>query len=241
VTGPGAAIDTRKDDRMRRRFLATTMALGLVITAMGFTGIYAVFHDTATTGTNHADSGTQPSVADLVIADGGTDMSPTCSGVPYDDDLATGIFNVSNLQPGGGSGYQWVCLQNVGTAALDLSAYTIDVSETETGCTGDESQAGDATCGTAGVGDGELGTVLQAHLQRFDCNMPAGPTDQIDATIEALTATGSSLGSLPASSVACILVNVAMFGIGPDATADELQRAQSDQVEWRFAFDGTAS
>jgi hypothetical protein len=226
---------------MRRRLLATTMALGLVITAMGFTGIYAVFQDTATTGTNHADSGTQPSVADLVIADGGTDMAPACAGVPYDDDLTTGIFNASNLQPGGGSGFAWICLQNVGTAELALTTSTIDVTETETGCTGDESDAGDASCGTAGVGDGELGTVLAAHLQRFDCNLPSGATDQVDATIESLTIPGSSLGSLPAGAVACLLVNVTMFGVGPDATAEELQRAQSDQVEWRFAFDGVAS
>jgi hypothetical protein len=225
---------------MRRRLLATTMALGLVVTAMGFTGIYAVFTDRATTGTNSAESGTQPKAADLKIAFDVTDS--TCAGISYGDDLASGVIDATDLQPDyNGAGFNYVCLQNVGTATLSLTATAIDVVETETGCTGDEAAAGDATCGTAGVGDGELGTVLNAQLYRFDCVTGDGPSESVVQPIETIAATPGSLGTLAPNQVAC--VRTAVIFPGPDSvlTVEAVQRAQSDKVQWRFAFDGTAS
>lgn len=225
---------------MRRRLLASTIALGLVVTAMGFTGIYAVFTDRATTGTNSAESGTQPKAADLKIAFDVTDSS--CAGISYSDDLASGVIDATDLQPDfNGAGFNYICLQNVGTASLNLTVTAIDVVETETGCTGDEAAAGDATCGTAGIGDGELGTVLDAQLYRFDCVTGDGPTDSVVQPIETIAGTPGSLGSLDPGKVACIRTAVIFPGPGTDLTVDAVQRAQSDKVQWRFAFDGAAS
>jgi hypothetical protein len=223
-----------------RRVLATTMALGLVVTAMGFTGIFAEFTDRATTGTNTAESGTQPKAADLKIAE--VEDWSTCASATYTDDLQTGLIDVSDLQPD----YDvpqiaLVCLKNVGTSALAVTATAIDVVETEIGCTGDEAASGDLTCGTAGVGDGELGTVLNAQVFRFDC-ATQDSEEMILQTIGALAATPGSLGSLAAGEFMCLRIAATLPGPGgAPHTSEALQQAQSDRVEWRFAFDGAAA
>ena len=231
---------------MRRRLLAATMALGLVVTAMGFTGIYAVFSDRATTGLNSAESGTQPKVADLKMA---TVLAfGFCNGATYSDDLATGIIDVTDLQPeDGGSQFVWLCLKNVGTATLALTTSVIDLVETETGCTGDEAAAGDTTCGIApvgggtGIGDGELGTVLNAQVLPFDCVTEDQLPNGVVQSLETLASTPGSLGTLAPNAIACLRVSVYIPGPGGDLTVEALQRAQSDKAQWRFAFDGTAA
>ena len=80
-----------------RRLLATTMALGLVITAMNFTGIFAVFTDRATTGTNSLESGELARVAHLQIDDA---AAGDCNDAVFKDDLTTGLFYASGLLPG---------------------------------------------------------------------------------------------------------------------------------------------
>ncbi len=221
---------------MRRKLLGTTMALGLVVTAMGFTGIYAVFTDRATTGTNNAESGSQARIADLKIA---TTVSTDCTDGSYVDDLATGVITATDLLPGGGTGFTVVCLRNDGTATLNLMVTAIDVLEAETACTGDEAAAGDTTCGT---GDpGELGAALLVVASRLDC--VTSTTDlSFSKTITALTGPGAaeSLGSLGAGDTACIWIRVQMLTAGQSGTTlEDIQQAQSDRVEWRFAFDGT--
>ena len=223
---------------MRRRLLATMMGLGLVVTAMGFTGIYAVFSDRATTGTNSADSGAQGRIADLKIA---TTVTQDCTDGSYTDDLQTGIIAATDLQPGGGSSFSVVCLRNDGTAALSLTMTAIDVVETETGCTGDEDAAGDTTCGTAGIGDGELGGALLVVGSRLNCVTSATETS-LSTTLPSLAGGPGSLGSLAAGETACIWLRVQMLvELQNGATLEAIQQAQSDRVEWRFAFDGTQS
>jgi hypothetical protein len=213
------------------------MALGLVVTAMGFTGIYAVFTDRATTGTNSGESGAQARIADLKIA---TSEFQSCTGETYTDDLESGVISVADLQPGGGSFFSNVCLRNDGTATLDLTMTAIDVVDTETGCTGDEDAAGDATCGTAGIGDGDLGPALLVVFSRIDCSTA---DSQISGnTVLATLAAGApeSLGSLDAGDTACLSLRVQMLTAGQQGVPLEgIQQAQSDKVEWRFAFDGT--
>lgn len=223
---------------MRRRLLAMTMGLGLVVTAMGFSGIHAVFSDRATTGTNSAESGAQARIADLKIA---TTTTLDCTDGSFTDDLASGLIDVADLQPGGGSGFAVACLRNDGTAALNLTVTAIDVTETETGCTGDEAAAGDPTCGTAGDGDGELGPVLLIVVSRLNCDTEATESS-FSQGLTALSTTPESLGSLAPGATTCIWARVQMATEGQLATTlADIQQAQSDKVAWRFAFDGVQS
>ena len=222
-----------------RRLLATTMALGLVITAMNFTGIFAVFTDRATTGTNTAQSGQQPRTADLQI---GTTESTNCTGAVYSDDLETGIWDLSDLVPGPDYDTTMICLKNVGTAELALTVTAIDVVETETDCTGDEAAAGDTSCGNIGTtGEGELGFVLITSLVQTDCVTGINISDPFTGSIEDLAGGTNSVGTVAPGAVACIYTTWSMSEAGPFATSEVLQQAQTDKVQWRYAFDGTAS
>jgi len=212
-----------------------TMALGLVITAMGATGIYAVFSDRATTGTNSASSGTQARTADLQI---GTSVQGDCADATFVEDLATGVIDVADMQPGGSPQVRYLCIRNVGTARLALTVSAIDLVNTETGCTGDEEASGDLTCGTAGIADGELGSVLIAGIVPVDCTSQAIEGVVVAQPLDSLT-TGVGFTGLDPDDVLCIRTAVTMPPAGGDVTSDSLQRAQSDKVEWRFAFDGT--
>ena len=221
-----------------RRLLATTMALGLVITAMGFTGIFAVFTDRATTGTNSAESGEQPRTADLQL---GTSVQGDCSDTTYAENLVTGVIDVSDMQPGDGPQVRYLCLKNVGTGRLTLTVSAIDVANTETGCTGDEEASGDATCGTSEVGDGELGSVLIAGVVPVDCTTDDVLPNVVHQVLDSLTTPAALGAGLDPGDELCIRTAVTLPPIGPDASSDQLQQAQSDKVEWRYAFDGTAS
>lgn len=221
-----------------RRLLTVTMALGLVITAMNFTGIFAVFTDRATTGDNSAQSGSQPRVADLQIA---TAVGGTCDEVAWVDDLVTGVISATDLLPGSNSGQSVICLKNAGTADLDLAMSANDVVETETGCTGDEAAAGDATCGTPGIGDGELGAALIVTASRLDCVTSATEVGLSDG-FDTFTGVPVAFGTLAAGDVTCVWLAVQMATPGQlGSTMDTIQQAQSDKVEWRYAFDGTPS
>jgi hypothetical protein len=222
-----------------RRLLTVTMALGLVITAMNFTGIFAIFTDRATTGTNSEESGVQPRIADLLIADSG---NSDCTDAVFTDDLETGLFDVSDIVPGGAADQvARICLKNAGTATLTVTTTAIDLVETETGCTGDEAAAGDLTCGTEGIGDGELGSVLITELGIFDCTEGFDIGDFVRASVEDLAASPHALGTIEPGAVACVFVDTVFAMPGVFATSDEVQQAQSDKVTWRYAFDGTAS
>ncbi|MEO8274102.1 MAG: hypothetical protein ABI620_08545 [Chloroflexota bacterium] len=220
---------------MRRRLLATTMGLGLIVTAMGFTGIYAVFTDRATTGTNSAESAPQAKIADLKIA---TTITQDCTDGTYTDDLVSGIIAATDLQPGGGTGFTVMCLRNAGSAALDITMSAIDVVDTETDCTGDEVAAGDTTCGT-GESQGELAPTLIVVASRLDCVTSA--TDlAIGPSLSAMAASPQAFGSLGPGETACVWVRIQMAAAGQTGTTlESIQQAQTDKVEWRFAFDGT--
>lgn len=223
-----------------RRLLTTTMALGLVVTAMGFSGIYAVFTDRASTGTNSVDSGEQPRAADLQI---GAAVQPDCSDATFTDNLLTGIFDLSDVLPGSDSTQHFkLCVKNVGTAGLFLTVAATDVVETETDCTGDEAAAGDLTCGTPDIGDGELGTVLTTQIVPYDCETFFDiPGVLVTSSIADLATTPGEFGSIAAGDTFCLDVIIFMPTAGAYATSDEVQQAQTDKVEWRYAFDGTAS
>jgi hypothetical protein len=220
-----------------RRLLAITMALGLVVTAMGFTGIFAVFTDRATTGPNTAESGPQARIADLQIS---TTLTNDCADASWVDDLATGVIAATDLQPGDNSGQSVVCLRNAGTSALDITLSAIGVSDTETDCTGDEAAAGDGTCGT-GEFQGELAAALIATASRLDCATSQSQL-AISPAFQALADAPISFGSLASGEMTCVWLAIQMATPGQiNTTVESIQQAQTDKVEWRYAFDGSPS
>jgi hypothetical protein len=207
------------------------MALGAVVAFMGATGIFAVFTDRATTGTNTVASGTRPRAADLKI---GTAAEGSFDCQTFTDDLTTGIVSMSNAQPGDRS-QEYLCLQNAGASSLSVAMRAIDLTDSETGCTGDEQAAGDTTCGT---GVGELGNVLYVYANRIPCAGGVGDPGVNDWLRNIAGTASLALGSIASGDHACFLLEVAYPGNTPDNNA---QLAQSDTATWRFAFDGTTS
>jgi hypothetical protein len=216
---------------MRRPALVTIIVLGSVVTLVGATGIYAEFTDRATTGTNRATSGERPRAADLKIAF--TDSSfNDCQ--QFVDDLATGVFTVNDMQPGDKRS-AYVCLRNAGSSTLAVTADVIDLVDQEVGCTGDEQAAGDTTCGT---GAGELSTAVAAYANRLDCTTGIGTPADGDRLSTLAGPKTLPIGSLSAGETTCVDLEI-MYGLNLSDT--DVLIAQSDQVTWRFAFDGSAA
>jgi hypothetical protein len=245
---------------MGRHSLRITIVLGLLITILGSTGIFAVFNDQATTGPNNVTSGALPLAADLKIAvadlstgeyycdrdlDGQFD-APDSTALWLQDLTLTPHFNVANLQPGETRDGQAFCLHNNGSAPLSLSVTALNVIDSETDCTGDESAAGDLDCGVAPAGlpenPGELGGVISVEVDRVDCAPVAGVWNLIGGATDApagFNAYALGVGApLAPGATTCIITTVRY----PSATAfDAQQRAQTDRVTWQFEFDGVAS
>jgi hypothetical protein len=226
---------------MGRQSLRLTMLLGVLITAIGATGIFAAFTDRATTGTNSAQTAPRPSAVDLrisVAAEPVPGVPVNCDGdldtiLFEDDDLTTGIFAATNLQPGGGGGQSaYVCLASFGSGTIDVSATAIDVVDTDVDCTGDEAAAGDTTCGSGQLG--ELSGALVARIRYLDCatGLEVGIVDDVLANwvVTPLPVTSA----LAPQGIVCLRLTVFVAGTTPEAT---VQLIQSDKVEWRFAFD----
>jgi hypothetical protein len=111
----------------------------------------------------------------------------------------------------------------------------IDLVDSETACTGDEEAAGDTTCGT---GAGELSSALSASTARADCRTGDFSLAPPAVKLSNAPTTNFPLGSLQPGETACIIATVEYRFDVPEIT----QRvAQSDQVQWRFAFDGTTA
>lgn len=243
---------------MGRHSLRVILVAGLLITAMGGTGIFAVFSDRATTGSNSVTSGSRPRAADLQINIGletptGTDCQQDLdsNGTVWTDDLTTGVFAVPSMQPGESAtamaagmpaGAGVLCLKNAGAANLDVTASVIDVVDLDVACTGDELAAGDATCGvdatTLAPQLGELSPLLT-----LTTGVDMGCQGQYQGSTTSLASTTNQPVTYPAGTalapgqIVCLSYSVTYPLDTPEAS---VQLAQSDQVTWRFAFDGTA-
>ena len=220
---------------MRRPVLITLVLLGSLISLIGGTGLFAALTDNARTGTNTVDSAALAGSADIQIATATRAPIPGFSGTPfacgtYSEDLASGFFTVSDVAPGYSSEFAYFCIKNVGSQAVTLWASTDELVDTDTACTGDEALHGDTTCG----GDlaGELSTVLFAAYTLWDCNGSSGG-GFLDDLNHNSTSPGALPGSLAVGQVACLSIDL---GYLSNATADEVQRAQSDRATWRFKF-----
>jgi hypothetical protein len=213
---------------MERRPAMAVMALGAVVTLLGGTGIFAAFSDRAKTGTSSVESGALPHAADLQI---GSYSSGTCGD--FVEDLTTDLLFATDVQEGYGVSIP-LCLKSVGSADVTLSMTVIDLTDSETGCTGDEGEAGDTTCGS---GVGELSSALSVGVFRFDCGTGSGTTADRD-WLNASTTKNFALGPLQPGEVACVAADVAYGRNVPELTQ---QVAQSDRATWRFAFDGATA
>lgn len=239
---------------MGRQSLRIIMVLGALVTLVGGTGIFAVFTDRATTGTNTAESGERPKAAELRIARAsllsveGSETVIDCSAYSSStDDLATGLLTVSNLQPYGSVENVYVCLDNAGAAPLNLTATAIDLVDGELGCTGDESLAGDAACDPVldPSATGELSSLLMVTVEEVEWMLAPGPMlpepvvlSSTTIALDELATTAIPVGTAPLGQggTRYVHVEIAYPGDTPEAL---VQIAQSDQVTWRFAFDGT--
>lgn len=202
--------------------------LGLTVSLLSG-GIFAVFTDRATTGSNDAGTRAEARAADLKLA---TATGLDC-GV-FVDDLATGVITVADLQPTGAAQAR-VCVRNDGSEPVAVDVSVIDLLDLDVACTGDEAAAGDTTCGGDLVG--EASGALHSLVSRRDCTT-GDELSWASATLSSNALTPIPLpgtSPLAAGEVACIV-----FGVGYYPGADQ-QLTQSDKATWRYAFDATAT
>jgi hypothetical protein len=231
---------------VHRHLLRAILALGLVITALSGLGVFATFSDSASGGDDSITSGVRPAVADLriqvgslePIGDYGNVNCDAAAGqLPWqDDNTTTPQFTVTDAQPGQ-SWTSYVCLKNVGASALSLTVAALDIASVETGCTGDEAQSWDTTCGDGQ--QGELAGMLQVDIARVLCDNPLSIVYQgaTDALIQFAPMLSDLSTTLDPDAVTCVRLKVSY----PDLGEVNSQAAQSDQATWHFVFTGTAS
>jgi predicted ribosomally synthesized peptide with SipW-like signal peptide len=219
----------------RRALLTSIAALGGVITLASTTGVFAVFTDQATTGTNTFATKDLPRAAELKIAPGSLTVDTTWTvdcGI-YADDLVTGLVSMSNAQPLDSFTTDYVCLKNAGSQTVDVTTSAIDVSDLDTDCTGDEG-AVDTSCGednNAAPQTGELGPLVRIAMYTASCddaNVGGSGIGVVASLSDATVAT------LDPGDVLCV-----KFTADYNPTQEEALTAQSDTLTWRFAFDGT--
>lgn len=222
---------------MNRQLLRALMGLGVILTLVTGTGIFAVFTDRATTGLNDFSTAELGQAADLLVAAAPVPdpmVVPPFDCGTFSDDLATGLISATSAHATSGVDAA-VCLRNAGTAPLDLTMSVIDLVDTDPDCTGDEAAFGDATCGSGQTG--ELSPFLKVELSYAECS-GGGWTNNDDGNtyLDTLTSTPRSLTALslnPGQDV-CVVIRVMYV-----ATGNDTQITQSDEATWRFAFDGT--
>lgn len=233
---------------MHRQALRITIVLGLLITIVGGTGVFATFSDRATVDNNSAISGARPKAADLKIEQASVDPDTgqiNCnadSGQPFDDDnLTTGLYSATNVQPNSNLGNTYLCLRNAGSSPLSLTVSVIDLADLDVDCTGDEHAAGDTTCGLNATQQPQAGELSPLLYVEFDEGMCAtgGFLPPIDAAapLPSTTAVSFAAQQLQPGSIECLRIDVAY----PTPSPTDALLAQSDQATWRFAFDGVAS
>lgn len=216
---------------MRRPVLLSVMAAGAVISLVSTTGIFAVFTDRATTGTNSVQTGALAKAVDVQVApftpsSPGSSFTGTCGA--FTENLTTPMLTVENVQPSTNifRGPTF-CLKNAGSLAASVRPTTIDVVDLEVDCTGDEATV-DSTCG--GSGAGEIAQSLEADTLWGDCAGSAngGPIHPFNSPFSGrLMSPGQTV---------CIHHQ---FRYNP--TGDNAIAGQSDRLTWRFAYDAQSS
>src|SRR5262245_15907432 len=100
-----------------RQSLRLTILLGLLITADGGTGIFAVFTDRVTSGWNSAETGDRAKAVDVVLATA-TFVNGGVACDAFGHQLITGIIHVEGIQPVEyeASDVAYACVKNLGSA-----------------------------------------------------------------------------------------------------------------------------
>lgn len=228
---------------MGRQALRITILLGILISLVGGTGIFAVFTDRATGGQDSVTSAGLASAADIRI-DAGAVTSATDFGINCDpdgdgiignrDDITTPQFSATDVRAGADLGTAYVCIENAGSAPVSLVVSEIELIDTDTACTGDEAAAGDANCG--GNLAGELSPLLFADTDRIECMDSSLPPLLDNAPMSLSTyqqTVAPDTAALQPNATACFAIHITY----PDPGQALAQVAQSDQATWRFAFD----
>ncbi len=216
---------------MRRSILLTLAALGGLLSLIS-AGLFAALSDTARTGTNQVSTLSLPGSADLKLATATGGSSVTCG--TFSDDLASPMITLDDQVPGADSGQGHLfCLRNVGSQTVNLSAASEELSDVETGCTGDE-VAFDQTC--TPMAQGELGDIVRVLFTGTDCvtqfsQDPPNAVVLLTSTVE----TPVDFGTLGPNQTRCFLTSLFVS----QATPSQRQAAQTDQLTWRFAFTGS--
>lgn len=220
---------------MQRQMLRLTLILGVMVTLLGGTGVFAVFTDQASGGVNSVTTGSLAKAAELVIAPAQGGQIVSCG--QYQDNTATAQFTLTDFQISTATQRSYVCLRNSGSAPLDLTLQAMNVRDLDTDCTGDEAASGDATCGNNGTG--ELSFVVSVDAHQVNCQTvqrQTGLAQTLDRWGTAASAFGAS--QVAPGGIACIEFELRY---SQSATALQQQLAQSDNTTWIFRFEGSAS
>lgn len=214
---------------MRRPVLITLVALGLITSLTGASGVLAAGSDRATTGTNSLATGSIAASVNLQIATWDR-ATGTCG--TFADDLTTGLFTLTDRQPSSNSigAPQSLCIKNAGQGTINVNVSAIDVVSTDTACTGDENLV-DTTCGADQAG--ELGPLVNTSVSTWaSCAANASPgTGNAGGALSTFGPSPIAPG-LAAGTTICIFANVFY-----NPTAADAEKGQTDRVTWRYAFD----
>lgn len=224
---------------MARHSLRVVVVLGMLITLVGGTGIYATISDRALTGPSDVTSDSLARAANLGIAQ--LQLPPnngpfTCDR--YFDDLTSPLFTF--IATPGRQADAYFCVVNSGSRAVDVTLTSTDVTDLDVACTGDEAAFGDTTCGSVGgiPQVGELSPNLTVETDLYQCDTGAllspGTPDFTSSLAGLGTIPYTTLGTLLPGTQLCLRLRVYWA-----STGDLGQVSQSDEVTWRFAFDGT--
>jgi len=223
---------------MQRHMLRLTLVLGVLITILGNTGVFAVFIDQASGGVNSVDSGVRPSAADLDIATA-TEPNGAMACGTFSDDTTTAQFTIAGIQPGSGPRITPICLRNNGASSLAVRVGTSStLRDVDTLCTGDEAAAGDLSCGDDAVG--ELSDVLLVTVSHVACSNVTTILSSSSGTLADMPGLLIPVGDSSVAPATTICVRL-LLEYDRNATATQIQVAQSDLATWQFVFEGAAS
>ena len=217
---------------MRRSFLVSLIALGVIITGVSGTGLFAALSDTASTGDNRVETAAMPMAADLKMASatGGPGSAFGCG--TFSDNLSTGLFSVTDAAPGMFQTSR-LCLRNDGSSPVAVTSSITIVSDTDVACSGDEAALGDTTCGEDQAG--ELGSTIETAAWPQDCATGSGANTTSWQNIAGYTPT-ANIGSVNPGQTVCVHIGLDYFN-PPQA---EFPLAQTDEVTWRWVSTGQA-
>ena len=219
---------------MRRPVLVTLVVLGSLVCLVGGTGLFAALTDSARTGTNSVESADLAASADIQIATATPGAPVTCG--TWQENLTTAFITVSDLEADGlVKSQSYFCLRNVGSQTVSVVGLANELTEVDTGCSGDEVIYDPTSCG--GNAAGELAQNLMVAYVTLNCATGGGSGGNINLQTNATT--GQSVGpDLAPGAIGCYSTWIWY----PNTTAaTAIQAAQSDTVTWRYEFFADAS